>query len=231
MGCDKMALIENAFAGIVVTAQSFNPTIFTETWLSENGVLSPDSLEGVRVFSPEVAQFQTPEVRVQIIAPKMQISFRIHNVSGNFEVPLKIPARTFELLPHTPYQALGLNFDYYVLPPEDQDFFSYNRSLLGTGDYRLLEEFSTSNARFGRYFSKDYGDARLRLDIKPVKGGPDNRDLIQFSFNFHFDVADLDIAARSCKLIEHINTWATLREYSLRLVELGSTPLTIPETT
>lgn len=224
MGYDKMALIENAFAGIVVTAQSFNPTIFTETWLSQNDVLCPDSLEGMRVFSPDLAQFQTPEVRVQIIPLKMQISFNIHNVSGDFKVPLKIPKRICELLPHTPYKALGLNFDYYVLPPESQDFFTYNRALLGTGDYRLLEEFSTTNARFGRYFSKDHGDARLRLDIKPVIGGPENRDLIQFSFNFHFDVADLDIGVRSRKLIKHLQTWATLREYSLRLVELGSTP-------
>lgn len=217
-----MAIIENAFAGIVITAQSFNPSIFTETWLDRNDVLSAESLEGMRIFSPDVAQFQTSKVRVQIIPPKMQVSFRIHGDSGDFDVQRKIAIRTVELLPHTPYQALGLNFDFYVLPPEDQDFLTYNRSLLGNGDYQLLKEFSAADARFGRYFSKNYGDARLRLDIKPVTGGPDHRDLIQFSFNFHFNVDSLDLLERSQKLLSYMDNWDSLKEYSVRLVELGA---------
>ncbi|MBW2141592.1 MAG: hypothetical protein JRG97_11065 [Deltaproteobacteria bacterium] len=216
-------LVENAFAGIVLTAQSFNPSIFTETWLDKNGILAADSLEGMRVFSPEVAQFQTKECQVLVIPPKMQITFRIHQVSGDFEVQCNIAVRTVELLSHTPYEALGLNFDFFVSFPDEKDFNAYNRALLGTGDYQLLQEFSSADAKFGRYFSKDHGAARLKLDIKPVKGGPQNKDLLQFSFNFHHDVAQMDLSERAKRLIEFIRGWSSLREYSERLVKMGTT--------
>jgi len=216
-------LIENAFSGIVLTAQSFNPSIFTETWLDRNDIIRADSLEGLRVFSPEIAQFQTKEAQVLVIPPKTQITFRIHEITGEFEIPRKIAIRTVELLPHTPYQALGLNFDFFVSFPDEKDFNAYNRTLLGTGDYQLLQEFSAADAKFGRYFSKDHGDARLRLDIKPVKGGPHNKDLLQFSFNFHHDVTRIDLSERAKRLIELIDNWASLQNYSARLVKMGTT--------
>lgn len=216
-------LVENAFAGIVLTAQSFNPSIFTETWLDKNGILSADSLDGMRVFSPEVSQFQMKECQVLVIPPKLQITFRIHQIAGEFEVQRNIASRTVELLPHTPYQALGLNFDFFVSFPDEKDFNAYNRALLGTGDYHLLQEFSAADAKFGRYFSKDHGDARLRLDIKPVKGGPHNKDLLQFSFNFHHNVRELDLSERAKRLIDFIAAWASLRDYSQRLVKMGTT--------
>lgn len=216
-------LIENAFSGIVLTAQSFNPSIFTETWLDRNDIIRADSLEGLRVFSPEIAQFQTEEVQVLVVPPKMQITFRIHEITGEFEIPRKIAIRTVELLPHTPYQALGLNFDFFVSFPDEKDFNAYNRTLLGTGDYQLLQEFSAADAKFGRYFSKDHGDARLRLDVKPVKGGPHNKDLLKFSFNFHHDVTQIDLSERAKRLIELIGTRASLQNYSARLVKMGTT--------
>lgn len=215
--------VDNAFAGIVLTAQSFNPSIFSETWMDKNGILAADSLEGIRIFSPEIAQFQTKEFRVLVTPPKMQIMFQIHNIHGDFEVQRNIAIRTIELLPHTPYQALGLNFDFFVSFPDEENFNSYNRALLGTGDYQLLKEFSSADAKFGRYFSKNYGEARLKLDIKPVKGGPQNKDLLQFSFNFHHDVAQFDLSERAKKLIEFVRGWSSLREYSERLVKKGTT--------
>jgi hypothetical protein len=216
-------LIENAFAGIVLTAQSFNPSIFTESWLSANKIIAPESLVGVRVFAPQIAQLQTKEVQVQVIPPQMQVTFSIHGVTAPSEVARNIVARTVELLPHTPYRALGLNFNYFIAEPDGQDFSAYDRSLLGTGNNQLLMEFSGRDAKFGRYFSKDYGDARLRLDIKPVKAGPKNRDLLQFSFNFHYDVMQVDQSKRAQKVIELTNTWDSLRKYAEQLLELGST--------
>jgi len=216
-----MSLVENAISGIILTAQTFNPSIFTETWLDQNDIIPADDLVGLRIFSPEVAQFQTAEVQVLVIPPKMQITFSIHEVPGDPELPRKIAAQTVKLLPHTPYQALGLNFDYFVAPPADHDFVTYNRAVLGSGDYKLLEEFASQDAKFGRYFSKDHGEARLKLDIKPVKAGPGNKDLLQFSCNFHHDVAGIDPSERGEKLIELIDTWVSLRQYAQRLVDLG----------
>lgn len=225
-----MALVENAFASIVLTAQSFNPSIFTETWLGRNSILNVDSLKGARVFLSDIAKFETEEVDVLVVPNKMQITFGIHGVNGEFEIARKIPIRIIEVLPHTPYQALGINFDFYVMPPEEQDFLTYNRKLLGTGEYNLIQEFSVADARFGRYFSKDYENARLKLDIKPVikpepvKGGTSNRDLIQFSFNFHHEVSGIDLPERGQRLKDYLGNWSSLKDYATRLLELGAKP-------
>ena len=213
-------MIENALDGIVLTAQSFNPSIFTETWLQKNGILDASKLVGVRVFSAEVAQFQIEEVQVVVLPPQLQIAFP--DKAADVELPRSIASRVVELLPHTPYQALGINFAYFVSQPAGQDFLAYDRALLGTGECALLAEFSASDARFGRYFSKALGSARLRLDIKPVKAGPKNADMLQFEFNFHHDLADIEQSERAKALIKFIGTWNALREYAEKLTAVGS---------
>jgi len=219
----RSPVVENAFAGIVVTAQTFNPSIFTETWLVQNGLIPPDAMVGVRVFSPEVVQFQTASVQVLIIPPKMQLTFGIQGDTGPLDLPQRIATRTIELLPHTPYQALGLNFDFFVAQPEGQDFGTYNRALLGGGECRLLREFLVPDAKFGRYFSKNHRGARLKLSITPVVAGPESKDLLQFSFNFHHDVSQLAPAERAPKLGEFIAGWQALWQYAQALVVLGTT--------
>ena len=218
----NMSTVENAFAGIVLSAQTFNPSIFTETWLTQNGIVPADAFVGVRVFSAEVAQFQTSHLQVLVIPPKMQITFEIHGVDIDSDLPQQIAKRTVELLPHTPYQALGLNFDFFVAPPNGQNFNDYNRALLGNGNNSLLREFAPPDAKFGRYFSKDHEGARLKLDIKPVQAGPEKKDLLQFSFNFHYEVSQLDPEDRVQKLTQVIGGWAPLREYAERLLNLGT---------
>jgi len=215
-------MIENSLAGIVLTARLFNPSIFTETWLTTNDIIAPEKFAGPRIFSPEIAQFQTNETQILISPPKMQITFSIHNVESTFEAQRRIALRTVELLPQTPYQALGLNFDYFVAPPTGKRITDYSRVLLGGGDYKLMDEFATDDASFGRYFSKNYGDARLKLDIKPVKAGPEEKELILFSFNFHYDVAMIDSNEERAKQVyDLINNWDSPHKYSEKLVEIG----------
>jgi len=213
-------VIENALDGIVLTAQSFNPSIFTETWLQNNSILDTSKLTGMRVFSAQVAQFQTEEVHVVVVPPQLQITFS--DKAADVEVPRSFATRVVELLPHTPYQALGINFSYFLSQPAKQEFVAYDRALLGTGEYALLGEFAAADARFGRYFSKDFGSARLRLNIKPVKAGPKNADMLQFEFNFHHDLAGIEPPDRATSLVKFIGTWNALREYAEKLTEVGS---------
>ena len=217
-----MSKIKNEFSTIVITAQTFNPSIFTETWLIKNDIIHEKAFEGTRVFSPEVAQFQTSELQVLVIPPKMQIVFSVREGDSDAELPKKIAIRTVELLPQTSYQALGLNFDFLVAHTSGQDFNSYNRDLLGNGNNNLLQEFSVPDAKFGRYFSKNYGEGRLKLDIKPVKVGPENEDQTRFSFNFHCEVFQFDSQNRVGKLVSLIEQWDSLYKYAQQLVGLGT---------
>jgi hypothetical protein len=161
-------------------------------------------------------------VQVLVVPPKMQIGFPVN--TGDLAVPRSMATRIVELLPHTPYQALGLNFDYFVSQPAGRDFGSYDRELLSTGEYSLLQEFTAQDARFGRYLSKNFGSARLRLDIKPIKAGPQNSDMLYFSFNFHHDIGQVEQSDRPRELVRLIGTWDVLRAYSKKLTDMGSQP-------
>ena len=216
-------MIENEFSTIVIVAQSFNPSIFTEDWLARNGIISLDKLEGVRIFSPQIAQFQTAEVQIAVTPPTMQITLNTQNPKVDIHMHQHIAIKTATLLPHTPFQAVGLNFEYFVAPPPELDFRRYNNKLHGTGDYKLFDEFKSNDAKFGRYFSKDYGDARLKLNIFPVQATKEKKDLLRFSFNFHHDLEKIDFQNRAKKIIQLIGTWESLYKYSNKLVEIGST--------
>lgn len=216
-------LIDNILAGIVLTAQSFNPTIFTETWLNKNNIVKAESLEGDYISTTEVAQFQTKEIQVLVMPPRMQITFNITRAMEDSELPFKIAKDTLRLLQHTPYQSLGLNFDFHLSFPEEAKYSACNRALLGSGDSALINEFASDDARFGRYFSKDYDEFRLRLNIMPVVGGPEKKDMFHFAFNFNHDVGSLDLMERADKLSSLISKWETLRAYADRLVNLGTT--------
>lgn len=211
-------MLENALGGIVLTAQNFNPSIFTESWLLQHGILKAEDFVGARVYRPEVAQFQTQNVQVLVVPPRLQITLSLKD-QADLTLPRKMADSFVRLLPETPYQSVGLNFDYFVSAPEKQELSAYSRALLGDGEYALLQEFKSPDARFGRYFSRNHGRARLKLHVLPVNAGPENKEMLQFSFNFHHDVKTVKRADEVCSILE---TWGDLHTYSQKLMTMGS---------
>ena len=112
-------MIENSSASIVLTAQSFNPSIFTEKWLGDNDVLPTDSLDGLRIFSPQVAQFQLPNCQFVVVPPKMQISFGLQEGSIDPNVPLTAASRVAQILFHLTQNLKRLMHTYRMfIKPE-----------------------------------------------------------------------------------------------------------------
>lgn len=216
-------MIENESASIVIIAQLFNPSILTEAWINKYDIIELPKLEGVRIFSPNVVQFQTSEVGVQVTPQKMQIVFNTHNPKEDILIHKDIAIKTVNLLPHTPFQSLGLNFDFFIIEPPGEIFNEYNKKLLGSGDSKLSQEFSSSDVKYGRYFSKNHGDARLKLNIVPVQRIDDKKDLIKFSFNFHHDITNYEVDKRCARLVELISRWKSLYDFSRNLVITAGT--------
>ncbi len=217
-----MAPITNAFSGIVITAQDFNASILTETWLVSNSLVRADDLVGLRVFSEQFVQFQTKRFQLLLLPSKLQLTFSILGEDAKDDSPKEIAARVVELLPHTPFRALGLNFDFFTPCPEGVGMPEYTRALLGDGTFPLLRDFASTDARFGRYMSKDFGEARLKLEVKPVHAGPSNEEMVQFSFNFHHSLDSIDAAERAEGTATRIRTWPNLLQYAEELVSRGS---------
>src|SRR5262249_60735754 len=93
--------------------------------------------------------------------------------------------RFVEILPPTPYHAIGLNFTWNLIP-ERTDVAQLTRQLFFVTSSPLHREFDTEASRFGGYMSKNLYGGRLRLGVRPATrewGGRDVQYLI-LAFNF-----------------------------------------------
>jgi hypothetical protein len=69
--------------------------------------------------------------------------------------------------------------------------------------------FSADNARFGAYYSQDYFDARLKLNVKPWS--LNNEQFWRLEFNFHRELSDDDIDR---KIADFLDRWEDARKLS-----------------
>ena len=197
----------------VIVANQFNPSILKQGWLMKVGVLGQDDIvEEGSIFSDKVVQLRSQYFHMLVLPGQLQF------------VPAVVPEQEQDLLldklgaivrelPHTPYTALGLNFNWQ-LTPEDGDMGRLTRELFTTPDRPLYQRFGGDNARFGAYLSKDFSSFRLKLDVKPVtveEEKPHHR--LMFSFNFHSDVDGPE------QIVERLGHWNEVRQEAREILE------------
>ncbi len=104
----------------VVGAGSFNPAIFHPNWLAESKLLARSDAEHALqeiVVSPKFTAFTAGWLIVQVTLEQVVFS----TVEEAREQELRDLAKgVFELLPHTPIDAIGINVDsHFRVPSED----------------------------------------------------------------------------------------------------------------
>jgi len=186
----------------VLIANQVNLSIFTQLWLVENNVIHKDEFTQEAFFTPMAVNIKTPKFAFLVIPDRIQVS-----IDGGPEGSLDILKRTLgkvsELLPHTPYQALGFNYVYTVQLPPQGSLEKSSQTLFMKLEGLFKDEFSSSDARFGIYLSKTVSGARLRLEIKPATENKSGAEVLIAAFNFQRDLKSPgDISAM-------IDSWET----------------------
>ena len=182
--------MEPEFSGnTVLVAQSLNPSIFSQLWLVQNGIVTQEDFEDDCVFSPLVVRVLTKSFELLVVPERLKLGFRRPNANHQAllnDVLLKIVTT----LPHTPYKAMGMNMTWHIWPASQERFGATLRSLFAVPEVPLGQFFCEENSRFGVYLSKDFFGMRLKLDIKPVKASRRDvvREGVRFSFNFQKDI-------------------------------------------
>jgi hypothetical protein len=100
--------------------------------------------------------------------------------------------RIVEMLPHTPYRALGLNFTWH-LTPDGGDVAALSRWLFFIPGRPLFRDFDAPDASFGAYLSRNLLGFRLKLDVKPVTVPPSGTEAaqrLQLLYTFHADLPE-----------------------------------------
>ena len=112
-------------ASAIVAVGDFNPAIFSPDWLERNGLMGKDDADTVRegsqsnslIISHQVATFETKWFALQVVENQFSLMSK-----DAFSPALKdLAVGIFQLIPHTPVTAVGLNFmAHYKLTSEDE---------------------------------------------------------------------------------------------------------------
>ena len=205
----------------VIAARQFNPSIISQIWLVRNGLLSEDDFRPDCFFSDMAVQVKSREFDLMVVPPQCQFT---PNVAQDQEQDLLVNkvGTIAKLLPHTPYQAIGLNFTWH-LAPENVDVQTISRDWFYKEDGPLHREFGIENAHYGAYMSKDAWGGRLKLDVKPITIDQEGEKLerIRFAFNFHRDVVGEEDPVACIE--QTLHQWNNVRDESSRIVHATNT--------
>ncbi|HZZ77533.1 MAG TPA: hypothetical protein VFE62_03385 [Gemmataceae bacterium] len=202
-------------AATVVVAQQFNPSVFNQLWLVRHGLLvEGDFLPGC-LFTDVLVQVRSRQFHLLVVPEQLQF---VPNVSlqDQQQVISDKVGTIATTLPHTPFKALGLNFDWH-LTPHDGDVPRFTRQLFFREDRPLFQRFSGEDARYGGYLSKDVLGFRLKLDVKPIIAqiGDQTEHRVQFAFNYHADLGDNP----SQQIAQHLARWNEVRAETEAIID------------
>jgi len=211
-----MARLESA--AVVIAANQFNPSVFSELWLFRHDIATAEELDQVesKIFSEAVVQVVTGTFNLTILPH--QLMFATKDPVDPTGLILERMGRLIDLVPHTPFQAVGVNFLWQIEPSSTRDM---SKRLFMPDDSPLLTEFSSPDCFFGGYLSKDILNCRLKLNIMPTTEQAEGEKVhrLHMNFNFHKDIATLDHENRPLVIKQHLASRSEAYVMSKRIAE------------
>lgn len=204
---------------VVVVASQFNPSIVTQYWLIKNSIFAEEDFTKDCMFSAEMVNIVTDSLNIRL-SPKMLTAFLLtNNFDRDFESVNNKITKILNLLPETPFDAVGMNFMWRI-DTEDKAVSDFGKSLFFKSDSKLFEEFNTEDAGFGAYMSKNVLGCRLKMEIKPVFQVIDNNicSRMQFVFNFHLDLTSEN---KSAEILEFLAKWKEASLLSSKILSIA----------
>jgi hypothetical protein len=195
----------------VVTAQRFNPSIFSQIWLVKNNVVGETDFRKGSLFSDDVVKVETPNFSMLVLPQQVQVVPRSTvDTAEESKTIEETVGRIVHSLPETPFVALGLNFNWQVWS-DASPFLEIGKRLFYRDGIQVLRHFNSDDAKYGTYASKNVLGFRLKLTVLPVDGELEvdgeviNQSRFDFGFNFHFDIPGVE---NRCELVsEQLSKW------------------------
>jgi hypothetical protein len=199
---------------VVINANFFNPSIFNTHWFIKNSILKEEEILPNSIFTPEIAQINSNNFNIVVTLNQLITNILLADPCN----AMSVISKCVECLPHIPYSASGINFNFHV-PINNSGEDSISRQLFFKTESPIYKEFDTLDAKFGAYLSKDFNGCRLKLDIKPntiqVFNNPLKSYVLNFGFNFHLDLPKDNCAE---DLIKFLDSWKIFESYSNELM-------------
>ena len=176
----------------------------------QQGLLREDELGGNVMISPMLVQIPTNQFELAVFPNRLQMSFRGPK-PGAKEDLTRVLGGTAKLLPHTPFSACGLNFNYLATVGQDA-YAAWSRRLFDCDAARRACANDRDDARYGTYFSFDCLGGRLKVDAKPTRTSDSVKDIapdweadvevVRISLNYHFECKEPPLSMRVISILE-----------------------------
>ena len=195
-----MAYTAEFLTSSIVAVGDFNPAIFSPDWLERNGLIGKDDASTVRegsqgkslLVSHQVATFETKWFALQVLENQYSLTSK-DALSPAFK---DLAVGMFQLVPHTPVSAVGLNF------------FGHFKLASKAESHRIGDLLAPKDIWKSLYPDDSAGLADLTIRIQhwtrgePLKTKDEKRISVQpskkikfgvyFSYNDHHDVSGSD---------------------------------------
>lgn len=214
-------MIEKQTGSIIVTANTFNPSIFSQVWLLNQGIVKEDDFAGDSISTAQATQHQLKNMQLVVIPPRLQISFPPDHTDTSKQA-CDIISKIVERLPHTPFDAAGLNFEHVVSVLDSGQQEAVCRQLFLVENTPLSRFFSDGEPRYGAYYSRRFEGMRMRLEIKPITptGSLGDNERLRFGYNFHMDVSSEEDVGKRCDLvIDALKKWEDCQKMATELTQ------------
>ena len=188
---------------VVVVAKTFNPTIFSQLWLLRNEIFPEEHLKNDFIYTPMAVSVTTPEVGFLAVPGRIQLSFVGETPNYRALIDKTIGA-IVQVLPHTPFHAVGFNMVWNLTAKNSDDFSTINRRLFLSPENPLTKSSDDPDCRFGFYLSKNLAIGRMRLDIKPLIATATKVEGLQLIFNFNRDLQEED---KIDQILDFLKSW------------------------
>ena len=167
-------------ANIVILASNFNPSIISKDWLYQNNVLVETLVNFIN--TPVFSNSETNEFQMIVDENRLQLTLKRVSLDNMRAASDKL-TKIVDLLPHTPYKAIGYNFGYRFSKDEcnTEFLFSPNREYI----VKLMSE----EYELGANILFPFDEFLVTFNVAPIV--EEKRDRV-LKFNYHSSISSSD---------------------------------------
>jgi len=220
--------VELTNASTVIVGHDVNLSIFKPHWLVRQSILSEEDVADASVISPGLVRIPAPRFELLVLPDRIQLRPARDSEQAQSDL-LRVLGGIVGSLPHTPFTAIGLNFDYTITPYGDVEFEAWDKEQFAAPFSLAAIDEQQVDVRFGAFFSCEALHMRLNADIKPVRApekteaedaeSAPSEEVIRGKFNFHHDLAQSPPVS---EILEVLGRWDAAASFAASLARRAS---------
>ncbi|WMI66713.1 hypothetical protein RBH94_06000 [Aestuariibaculum sp. YM273] len=169
----------------IVILGDLKPSFYDKLFFVKNNLISEDSFLDSTIITPSLVRIITNDIAINIETTKIVIVNKTRKQNDFIkDITLKIITQSsFD------FEAIGFNYKWFIFLP---DIHEHTKTRFwNSSNTKLNSHFDSDNSAYGYYVSRDFLDARMKLDIKPgvLKEVDSNNSklILNLDYNLHFE--------------------------------------------